>query len=414
MGRKKYTDYLINAMRIIVALVFVFSGFVKAVDPWGTAIKIGEYFSAFSIDWLSGTEMFLSILQSSFELMLGLALLFNIGKKFTYLATLILMVFFTILTLVLAITNPINDCGCFGDAVKLTNWQTFAKNAVLLLFIFVVWKNYSSRWRKRERSGLDTFFIVLFAALSVCLSLYGLRRLPLMDFLPFRVGTHISSAMETGDSADITTILVYKDITTGEQQEFSLSDTTWRDTTRWEFVDTRFVQHQKQKDPAITNFAVYNGSEDITDRLLDGEVLMFTFSDTGAKGRRCMARIRRALDYAESRDIEVIGVTSGIIVENMVMAAGSYRIPLYNIDATTLKTLIRAKAGLVALKDGTVAGKWSCYGIPDLEKYGSGNLISSLLSRYDNNGRAVIVISFTLLILLLYRFYRRAAWQRRD
>lgn len=411
--RREFIQGLTGFMRIVVALVLIFSGFVKAVDPWGTAIKLGEYFSAFSMDWLSGSEMFFSVLQSAVELTLGLALLFNIGRRFTYLVVLLLMVFFTILTLILAITNPISDCGCFGDAVKLTNWQTFAKNAVLLVFIFIVWRWHAPVRDRQEYKKLDIIFYVMFAVFSSSISMYGLRFLPVMDFLPFRVGTHIPSAMEVGDDTEITTTLIYRDLTTGENREFSLSDTAWYDTTRWEFVDTRFIQHRQVKDPQITNFAVYNGSQDITDGLLRDEVFMFTFTDIRSKGPRCMSRIHRAVEYAEARDIKVIGVTSGLISEGALMSVGEYRLPLYNIDATTLKTIIRAKAGLVVLKEGTVLGKWSCYGIPDLERYGKGNLISTIVSRHDSRERVVVIIIFISIILILYRIYCRLSRQLR-
>ena len=140
---------MVALCRIALALVFIFSGFVKAVDPWGTAIKLGEYFHAFGMDALSGGRYAFSILLSSAEMLLGFCLLFRFGFVRRRLPGLMLIVvgFFTLLTLVLALWNPVSDCGCFGDAVKLTNWQTFYKNLILLLLAVVVW---FGSYRKKE------------------------------------------------------------------------------------------------------------------------------------------------------------------------------------------------------------------------------------------------------------------------
>jgi uncharacterized membrane protein YphA (DoxX/SURF4 family) len=119
--------------RIFIGLVFLFSGFVKAIDPFGSAIKFSEYFEAFHIDFLAFAALPLAILLSATELMIGLNLLAGLRMRFTAWLLLVFMSYFTLLTLVLAFTNPVSDCGCFGDALKLTNWQTFGKNIILFL-----------------------------------------------------------------------------------------------------------------------------------------------------------------------------------------------------------------------------------------------------------------------------------------
>ena len=165
---KKHT-FLTGLLRWIVAGVFIFSGFVKAVDPWGTAIKFGEYFNAFGMGWLSGAEYAFSILLSASEMLLGFCLLFRIREKSVTTLLTILLGFFTLLTFVLALWNPVADCGCFGDFVKLTNWQTFFKNVILLLFTVVLWRTaWKQPFRQHNRyaSTVEWSMIFFFGLLS--------------------------------------------------------------------------------------------------------------------------------------------------------------------------------------------------------------------------------------------------------
>ena len=153
--------------RWVVALVFIFSGFGKGVDPWGTAIKLGEYLRAFSMDWLVGAQFALSILLSVTEMTIGLCLLFRVRERGAARLALLFMGFFTVLTLVLALWNPVADCGCFGDAVKLTNWQTFYKNILLSAFALLLWRgvHHERHGHDRQRSIVENsmvFFFLLF------------------------------------------------------------------------------------------------------------------------------------------------------------------------------------------------------------------------------------------------------------
>ena len=268
---KKHT-FLTGLLRWIVAGVFIFSGFVKAVDPWGTAIKFGEYFNAFGMGWLSGAEYAFSILLSASEMLLGFCLLFRIREKSVTTLLTILLGFFTLLTFVLALWNPVADCGCFGDFVKLTNWQTFFKNVILLLFTVVLWRTaWKQPFRQHNRyaSTVEWSMIFFFGLLSSGIGLYSLRHLPPIDFLPFRIGVNIPSQLE-GYGNDTQTTLIYKDRTTGQQREFDLADTTWYDTLRWEYVDTRIVENNRKRRSEIQDFSVFNADENYAPTLLAG------------------------------------------------------------------------------------------------------------------------------------------------
>ena len=245
--------------RWIVALVFIFSGFVKGVDPWGTAIKLCEYLRAFSMDWLVGAQFALSILLSVTEMTIGLCLLFRVRERGAARLALLFMGFFTVLTLVLALWNPVADCGCFGDAVKLTNWQTFYKNILLSAFALLLWRGvrHERHGHDRQRSIVENSMVFFFLLFSSGVGIYSMRHLPLVDFLPFKVGANIPAQLASA-GGDVTTTLVYRDRLSGELREFALQDTSWYDTLRWEYVDTRIEERMPSRRPAISDFSVFD------------------------------------------------------------------------------------------------------------------------------------------------------------
>ena len=192
--RNRAFKWLSHACRIVLGVTFIFSGFVKTVDPWGTAIKIQEYLSIYGLESLSGLRFGFSIWLCGAELMMGLMLLFKVRIRLISIFALASMIFFTVLTFLSATWLPVEDCGCFGDAVKLTPWETFAKNLVLLPLSVVVWWRY-----RRDRifafSKAEVGCTVLFFSLAMGLGIYCYAHLPLIDFRPFKVGVNIYEAM---------------------------------------------------------------------------------------------------------------------------------------------------------------------------------------------------------------------------
>lgn len=366
MNSSKLIGVTIVVVRTLLALLFVFSGFVKAVDPWGSAIKFGEYFSSFGMDWLSGTTYFFAVALSAAEMVLGLMLLFGVWTKISSTLVLLFMSFFTLLTLYIALANPVADCGCFGDALKLTNWQTFAKNAALLLpMSIVVWWWYRKRpdcsfptCRCRARNFVLT---LIFVFVSCGVGVYSLVTLPLIDFLSYKVGVNIPNAMDYIQHGDVETTLIYRDKLSGEDHKFSLSDTTWYDTTRWEYVDTEIVMANNLVEPSITGFALFDYNGDATNEILsDSSVVMICVSDMSNVAGRCKERLTAYVRSIENR-ARVICVTPASIVEQPELKLDDdIAIHCYNIDATTLKTMLRAKVGVVVLQNGTIVSKKNC------------------------------------------------------
>ena len=206
-----------NICRILVGIVFIYSGFVKGVDPLGSDYKFTDYFNAFGMSWMGFSTLFFSFLLSMAEFLIGICLFLNIKLKTAAWGAILFMGFFTPLTLVLAIKNPVTDCGCFGDALILTNWETFWKNIILLamtLVIFYTRDKYKSIFNFLEQTVLLVGTIIF----MFCIQWYSFRHLPIVDFRPYAIGKNISEGMTIPDGAphdEYAITLKYKNKQTG-------------------------------------------------------------------------------------------------------------------------------------------------------------------------------------------------------
>ncbi len=394
---------IVLVSRILVGLVFVFSGFVKAIDPAGSAIKFEEYFLAFHLDFLTGIVMPLAILQNSAELMVGLNLLAGIRLKLTSWFLLIFMLFYLALTFVLALTNPVTDCGCFGDALKLTNWQTFAKNAILIVptvLIFIYRKNYRHFPIPADWSLAAANFI-----LPTLLSVYCLIHQPLLDFRPYKTGISIPEKMiiPAGAATDkYETELVYqKD---GIQKSFSESNYPWQDTT-WKWVETKQKLISSGYEPPIHDFSITSpGGEDITSRVLTDSnyVLLIIAPKLEKASKKGMNKMNELSMKALNLGMDAYCLTSSTSqqIENFTHTSN----PAFTIctsDETTLKTIIRANPGLIILREGTILGKWNFRDAPASNEF-SANPLSLILEKNRSAHEESIVVILILGILLFY------------
>lgn len=358
--KSKACYVILTACRILLGLTFIFSGFVKAVDPWGTAIKIGEYLVAFKMEWLYGWRFGLSIWLNGAEMMMGLMLLFNVRLRLISIFASASMLFFTVLTFVLAVWNPVEDCGCFGDAIKFTNWQTFIKNLILLpMSLAVMW---GARKKPIMPTLQDVGFMCLFGAIAFGVGVYSFRHLPLIDFLPYKVGTNLVEAMNTPGGRDVETKVIYRNLQTGEAREFDLDDTTWYDESQWEYVDTKTVAINTSVHPSVRDFAILDAERLVTDEVLgeSGVVYLVCASNLKDVRPRCAAKLESAVAQANARGYKVMCVTADLIAEYPELVMGNERVPTYNMDATTLKTMLRAKVGVVVIRGGVIIDKLNC------------------------------------------------------
>ncbi|NPA34618.1 MAG: DoxX family protein [Chlorobi bacterium] len=362
----KATKILVDIVRFAVGVLFIFSGMIKLVDPLGTAYKLEEYFEVFRLpEFFNNLSLFLSIAFSSAEVSLGVALIVGWMPTLTTIALLGLIIFFTFLTGYSAITGAVTDCGCFGDFIKLTPWQSFYKDivlTVLILFLFINRKHISPGGKVATvLTGIATVFAVLFG-------IWNYLTLPLIDFRPYKAGNNIWELMQVppGAPQDVyETILVYRNKQTGDVVEMTSSEFVSRyqefqDTTVWEFVSSESKLVQKGYTPPIHDFVLLDSSgNDVTAEVLNQSgtylfVIVYPsrFSERGLK---------EVVEELKDSELPVFVLTAfpSNEWENIKQEVGVPALwkTLY-VDATALKTFIRSSPGVVLMNGPVVVDKW--------------------------------------------------------
>jgi len=356
--------------RLFVGIVFVFSGFVKAVDPLGSTYKFLDYFTAFGLDFFDPLAFPLAIILSSVELVLGISLLLGYRMRTASWVLLIFMSFFTILTLILALTNPVQDCGCFGDALILTNWETFWKNVIIMfftLFIFIHRNKYSKLRSVYKEWGVILFFL----SGTVFLSVYCYENLPVLDFRPYKQGTYIPDGMiipEGAPQSEFETTLIYRNKINDEEQEFSMEDFP-EDTMKWEFVDALSVQISEGYEPPIHDFNIIASEGiDITDDLIrdPGYSFLLITYDVMESDYEALKDANRFFRLSQAHpDIKFYAITSSLKEESdSLKTTLGLQYSFFQADEITLKTIIRSNPGLLLLKNGTIMAKWHYNNFP--------------------------------------------------
>lgn len=402
--------------RILIGVVFIYSGFVKIVDPLGSTYKFIDYFNdAFHLPFLEPTAFPLAIIMAAAELLIGIALLFGFRMKISAWAVLGFMSFFTPLTLYLAIANPVHDCGCFGDALILTNWETFWKNVIIMAFVLVIFlqrKKYPEIYGKIE----EWIIVSLFAIATIWLSIYCYNHLPVMDYRPYHVGMDIQKGMEIPADAPVDeyeTTFFYKNKNTGTIEEFNSENYPWQDTVNYEFSDSKSVLIKKGYTPPIHDFSITTKEgEDITDIVLDDEgytFLLVSYNLEEANTDKA-PHLNDIYAFCKSKGYKFYGMTASVSdVVNEYKENTKAQYEFCTADEITLKTIVRANPGLVLLKKGTVLDKWHYNDLPSID-YLSGNLMAKSLDKYHSNYERKIWRNYALwigLIALLYIVVRR-------
>jgi uncharacterized membrane protein YphA (DoxX/SURF4 family) len=361
--------------RILIGLTFVFSGFVKGIDPWGSAYKFTDYFTAFQMPWLTNLAFALGVLLAAAEFFLGVAFIFNFFIRITSWLMLAFMLFFTGLTFVLALTNPVTDCGCFGDALVITNWQTFYKNIVLLalaVFVFMQRKNF----RSKNGPILSVAFTGMTMVVYFYLVAYSYNHLPIIDFSPYKVGVNIPDAMKIPDGAPKAIYennFIYKNLKTGEEKKFTEANYPWKDTLNWKFVKAEdAVLIQKGYTPPIHDFRIETPEgEDIKDFFLYDEkytfiVIASNLQKTNKEGMKKAASLAVAAK-AKGYNFIALTSTSPDSFEAFKSETGA-NFDFFNTDEIVLKTIVRSNPGLIVLKKGTILRKYHFNDIPKAEE----------------------------------------------
>ncbi|WP_027000117.1 BT_3928 family protein [Eisenibacter elegans] len=361
-------------LAFFVGGVFVLSGLVKLNDPQGTQIKLEEYFHVFQADQTIGLasmsglwefllpySLSLAVLLSTAEVVLGANLIFSYRQRSSLMALLALIIFFGMLTFYSAYFNKVTDCGCFGDAIKLTPWQSFWKDMLLLMMVTFLLIQYSSPQRALKDQmpkliGWLSSTAVLVA--SLILAYYAIHYLPPIDFRAYKIGNSIPEQMKPSEPLRYE-YLMEKD---GKTHRF----TDYPSDTTYVYKDMRLLNPKAQ--PKITDYAIWNNQGDITQESFKGRKLFIVIADIETVHLRYISEINELAKQAKKNKITpmVLTGTDDQSYQAFQRRVG-LKIPYYFADKTVLKTMIRANPGIVLLDNGVVKGKWHHNRLPSVE-----------------------------------------------
>jgi len=361
--------------RILIGITFIFSGFVKGIDPLGSSYKFTDYFNAMGLEWLLWAAFPLGVLLAFTEFGIGVALLFNVFTRFFSWLALLFMTFFLPLTLWIALKNPVTDCGCFGDALVISNWATFYKNVVLIILAIIV---FIYRKDMKHISGKKLNYTLggIFVAAYFLIVIYSYNHLPVFDFRPYKVGANIPEAMSVPENAPkekYENIFYYKNKNTGEVKKFTEQNYPWKDTINWAFEKLESKLVQEGYHPPIHDFTIESqDGENVIDFFMYDEnyVFMLVAYDLSKTSTKSQEKINTLADWASENGMPFICLTSSLSEESQAFAeetGAPYE--FFNCDEITLKTIIRSNPGLVVLKNGTIVGKWHYNDIPSPEEF---------------------------------------------
>jgi uncharacterized membrane protein YphA (DoxX/SURF4 family) len=371
---------LLNFSRIFVGVLFIFSGLIKANDPLGFGYKLEEYFDVFHLSWFSPYATGIAIFLCILEIVLGALLLLGFWSKKVTAGLLGIIIFFTFLTFVSAAFKVVTSCGCFGDAIPLTPWQSFSKDLVLLLLIIYLFIYKDKILPLTNHAGKQKVTLIAVAALSLIFCLYTYTYLPVLDFLPYKVGANIPELMRIPPGAAPDEFLIMyklKNKTTGEKKEMSdkdyLKSGIWKDNN-WEITgDPEQKLIKKGYEVKIKDLVISDASgTDYTKELIENPyynlvIVAYNLKETN---EQAIAKLNAlTLNATEQFNIRTVLLTS-----NSAQDAGDFSkrmklfAEIFYADGVPLKSMVRANPGVLLLKNGVVINKWSYAAMPSIDK----------------------------------------------
>jgi len=410
---------IVNLCRIIVAVTFIFSGFVKAIDPIGTQYKLQDYLGAIGMAGIlpNWTLLAVAVFLAAIEFCIGIFLLFAIQRRLISKLTVAFMAFMTMVTVWIVVADPVKDCGCFGDALHLTNTETLIKNIVLLVCSLAIMYRPLAMFRFVSKSNqwIVTNYTIVFILVSSGFSLYYL---PIFDFRPYHIGVNIPRGMEIPKGAKLpqfkTTFIMEKN---GQRKEFTLDN--YPDAS-WKFIDSKTVQTSEGYIPPIHDFSITDNKTglDLTNSVLShkGYTFLLIAPHLETADDSNFGDIDRLYEYAQSYDIPFYCLTASTTkaIKRWIDLTGA-EYPFCITDEAVLKTIIRSNPGLLLLKDGTIINKWSHNNLPNEAKLSRPISQSSLGKMPKNSVPAKIleiVLWFILPLTLLTLADRLWAWSK--
>ena len=356
-------NYTLNIIaRWFVGLVFLFSSFSKGVDPLGTGFKVQEYMTAWSIgsftfEWALPLANFLSVALICAEFVVGVLLITGSFRRLSAWLLAAMMLFFTVTTLIDAITNKVTDCGCFGDAVKLTNWETFWKNVVL--DVPTVWIFLTQKLRYRPRFERDMIVLIAATAVMVGFEIYNINNEPCIDFRSWKVGKRM---MQTDESLQMKSYMSYKNLQTGEEVEIETKDwEAYQDETVWQLTGTRVVDpHEIDAD----GFSMLDmeGNDMAVDLLSSPDYLIIAtlpHPDLESMSERGLRALKSVNQFAMDNDVQMVVLASALSEDvQSFLYDNELQLDFYGADEKAILVMARAMPAFVLMKDGVVMGKW--------------------------------------------------------
>lgn len=362
--------------RIIVGLVFLFSSFVKGVDPLGTSYKITEYMTTWSFFGMSFEGFVplatpLSVLLVVLEFTVGTMLIFGSFRRLTAWTLLLMMIFFTGSTLYDALTNEVTDCGCFGDAIKLTNWQTFGKNVVLM--ILAIWIFITMNIRRKKRTEHDVLVLIFSVVIMTIFAIFNINNEPCIDFRAWKMGNQM---MEMDDDLEVQSFVTYRNTTTGETEEFlsselvnKMSDPEWE--KNWEWESSRVVDPHEIKADGFSMLDM--DMEDHAHELIGSPdyLLIVTIHHLDKVDEKGIRAIQQTFEMANENGVQMVLLSSALPedVQAFLYDNKLDEMEFYFADATAIETMARSNPAFVLMKEGKVMGKWHHRHVRDLLDY---------------------------------------------
>lgn len=348
MGRN-IAQWLAVVARTMVGAVLVFSSVVKALDPYGTVLKIEEYMAALGWHPVGEIATWGGVALVGVEMLVGCALLLGAMPKLTAKVALGLNGAFLLVTLWAAVANPVAECGCFGDVVRLTNWQSFAKNVLLVALTLVALRG------AKERTGVWRAVVAAVGMAGVVtLAIYSLVMLPLVEKFPFGVGVNMVEAIGQ-DVAEEESYVVCREIATGEERTFAVGDSEWWDESRWEFVRTLTPTAKEEVTVSARDFRLYVDDYDLTMQALVVPVCrLICVENVDRLSRRELEKLRTIAWECVDRNERVLIVSASRFKK---VERKFPNLEVCNMDPVVMRALLRARAGVVTLQRGVVAQK---------------------------------------------------------
>ncbi len=361
--------YIVGVSRVLVGILFVISGFIKLNDPVGFSFKLEEYFSPGVLDLplFEPYALYISVFVVVLEVILGVMLLVGFRVKFTVYSLLVMIIGFTFLTFYSAYFNKVTDCGCFGDALKLTPWQSFGKDIVLLILVLILF--WGTKYIK-PIVGSNAIRIITLMFLVICgfYVNHVLNHLPTIDFRPYKIGANIEEGMKVPEDAPKAIYdYAWKFMVNGKEQII----VTQGDypTVEGEFIDVQTTEVQKGYEPPIHDFTIEKNGEDFTTSLLqEPKLVMVIAYDLMKTNNNVYSQIKKITNVAIGKGYKVIGMSASNDEQtSQLINSHQLNFEFYFTDETTLKTIVRSNPGVLVLEKGTIMQKVHYNDLDDLK-----------------------------------------------